>query len=227
MKKILVIADNKEYQKEIGNALAENGFEFLIAKDTIDGINICIKEIISLVIMDLSTQQNLGLSNIEYFRRNILYTPLLFIGNRNEVESKIIAFNAGANSYMNRPFNSLELIARVNSLIRFNVKEDHDVIINGDLKIDISAEEVFIKDVEIHFTKIEFKILYLLATNMDKTLTYDYIIDNIWGPYGQDNNGLRVFLSSIRKKLSLNSKICKYLRNETNKGYRMKKIKNS
>ena len=77
---------------------------------------------------------------------------------------------------------------------------------------------------EVHLTNLEYKILVLLANNLDKVLPYDYIIETIWGKGGQDYNGLRVFMSGIRNKLKTGKRVSRLIRTQVNVGYRMKKL---
>ena len=224
MKTVLLLYSNKDNFKVIKSFLSENNYKIVFTNDVYEGISICIKSIVDIVVIDFSSNTAPGLEQIDIFRKYNSYIPILFISNRSDIETKVIAFNSGANDFLVKPFNNYELIVRMNNLTRFNKKNDEEIFTNGDLKINFTQHQVYIGNKEIHLTNIEYKILVLLANNLDKTLSYDYIIEHIWGKDGQDQNGLRVFISNIRNKLKTDKKVSSYFRTKTNVGYRMKKI---
>lgn len=224
MKTVLLLYSNKDNFKDIKSFLNENNYKIVFTNDVYEGISICIKSIVDIVVIDFSSNTAPGLEQIDIFRKYNSYIPILFISNRSDIETKVIAFNSGANDFLVKPFNNYELIVRMNNLTRFNKKNDEEIFTNGDLKINFTQHQVYIGNKEIHLTNIEYKILVLLANNLDKTLSYDYIIEHIWGKDGQDQNGLRVFISNIRNKLKTDKKVSSYFRTKTNVGYRMKKI---
>ncbi|MDY4937286.1 MAG: response regulator transcription factor [Candidatus Onthovivens sp.] len=224
MKTVLLLYSNKDNFKDIKSFLNENNYKIIFTNDVYEGISICIKSIVDIVVIDFSSNTAPGLEQIDIFRKYNSYIPILFISNRSDIETKVIAFNSGANDFLVKPFNNYELIVRMNNLTRFNKKNDEEIFTNGDLKINFTQHQVYIGNKEIHLTNIEYKILVLLANNLDKTLSYDYIIEHIWGKDGQDQNGLRVFISNIRNKLKTDKKVSSYFRTKTNVGYRMKKV---
>lgn len=224
MKTVLLLYSNKDNFKDIKSFLNENNYKIVFTNDVYEGISICIKSIVDIVVIDFSSNTAPGLEQIDIFRKYNSYIPILFISNRSDIETKVIAFNSGANDFLVKPFNNYELIVRMNNLTRFNKKNDEEIFTNGDLKINFTQHQVYIGNKEIHLTNIEYKILVLLANNLDKTLSYDYIIEHIWGKDGQDQNGLRVFISNIRNKLKTDKKVSSYFRTKTNVGYRMKKV---
>lgn len=224
MKTVLLLYSNKDNFKDIKSFLNENNYKIIFTNDVYEGISICIKSIVDIVVIDFSSNTAPGLEQIDIFRKYNSYIPILFISNRSDIETKVIAFNSGANDFLVKPFNNYELIVRMNNLTRFNKKNDEEIFTNGDLKINFTQHQVYVGNKEIHLTNIEYKILVLLANNLDNTLSYDYIIEHIWGKDGQDQNGLRVFISNIRNKLKTDKKVSSYFRTKTNVGYRMKKI---
>lgn len=224
MKTVLLLYSNKDNFKDIKSFLNENNYKIIFTDDVYEGISICIKSIVDIVVIDFSSNTSSGLEQIDIFRKYNTYIPILFISNRSDIETKVIAFNSGANDFLVKPFNNYELIVRMNNLTRFNKKESEEIFTNGDLRINYTQHQVYIGNREVHLTNIEYKILVLLAKNLDKTLNYEYIIEHIWGKDGQDQNGLRVFISNIRNKLKTDKKVSVYLRTKTNVGYRMKKV---
>lgn len=220
---ILLLANDKDSGKDIKNILLEDGYNIILVTSAFDALNYCIKDIINLLIIDITVNKNFGLEVVDKFREYSLALPILVLTNRNDIESKIIAFNSGANDLLVKPFNLFEFKARVTNQLKTSTEEHHEVFNNGELSIDYDKRLVMINNREVHLTNLEYKILVLLSMNLDKVLTYDYIIEKIWGKGGQDNNGLRVFVSNIRNKLKIGKRPYRFIRTQVRTGYRMKK----
>lgn len=223
-KNILVCQEDKSKLTEIRNALKTLGCNIISCNTCREAMDICIKSLIDLLILDLNLPDGNGMSVIDFIRSFNNKLPIIVVTSRNNIESKVMAFEAGANDYLTKPFNMLELLARVKNQFRYLAVEDKHVLTNGPLVIDYDAKTVFINGVEVHFTNFEYKIVVLLAQNIDKTLSHDYIIGHIWGENGQDPNGLRVFMAGIRKKINKDPRSSKILRTDVGLGYRMNSV---
>lgn len=224
MRTILLVDKDKDTAKDLKVFLLEYEYNVIVAKDEIEARAVLVREMVDLIIISISAKNSFGLDIIANFRSINSDVPIIIITNRNDIESKIIAFNSGANDLIVRPYNNYELIARISNQLRYNKKVINQVFVNGDLTIDYNRRVVYMQNHEVHLTNLEFKILSLLAQNLDHVLTYDYIIETIWGKGGQDYNGLRVFMSGIRKKLKTGKRISRVIRTQVNIGYRMKKL---
>ncbi|MDY2728029.1 MAG: response regulator transcription factor [Candidatus Onthovivens sp.] len=221
---VCLLYNDRDTIDDLRTILVSHNYRIYLTNDVFDCINICVRAIIDVVIIDFSNKKNSGLEQIEIFRKRNSSIPVLFINNRNDVDTRIIAFNSGANDVINRPINSYELMARIKNLFRYNRSSSDDIFINGDLKINYSKKQVFLRDKEIHFTNIEYKVLVLFSNHLDEVLPYSFIIEKIRGKDGQDQNGLRVFISNIRRKLSTDKHICQFIRTSNANGYKMKKL---
>lgn len=221
---ILIIEDDKNTQSRLKSELKERGYRVACVGTAQEGIDFCIKNIVNMVLLDLGLPDRDGMYIIETLRTFNNTLPIIVISGRNTVEAKVLALDAGANDYLTKPFNIEELAARMRKEFRYLAAEERHLFINGNLSIDYDAKSVFLNGVEVHFTNFEYKIIVLLAYNIDKTLAYDYIIDHIWGKGGQDQNGLRVFMAGIRKKMSKDPKSAKIIRTDIGVGYRMNKV---
>ena len=223
-KVILVVEDDKITQAKIRNELKNNGYKAFCVSTAQEAIDFCIKNITDMILLDLGLPDKDGMYVIETIRTFNNALPIIVISGRTTVEAKVLALDAGANDYMTKPFSTDELLARMRKEFRYIMKEEKHLFINGNLTIDYDAKTIFINGVEVHFTNFEYKIIVLLAYNLGKTLSYDYIIDHIWGKNGQDQNALRVFMAGIRKKTSRDNKSSKLIRTDIGVGYRMNKI---
>ena len=221
---ILIIEDDKTTQSRLKNELKERGYRVACVGTAQEGIDFCIKNIVNMVLLDLGLPDRDGMYIIETLRTFNNTLPIIVISGRSSVEAKVLALDAGANDYLTKPFNIEELAARMRKEFRYLAAEERHLFINGNLAIDYDAKSVFLNGVEVHFTNFEYKIIVLLAYNIDRTLAYDYIIDHIWGKDGQDQNGLRVFMAGIRRKMARDPKSAKIIRTDIGVGYRMNKV---
>ncbi|MFA6755351.1 MAG: response regulator transcription factor [Bacilli bacterium] len=224
-KNVLVVESDKTASQLIAKPLKDAGYNVILVGDAQTAIDTCIKKVIDLIIMELNLPDKDGMAVIDTVRSFTNTLPIIVVSSRNNVETKVLAFDTGANDYMVKPINQYELLARIRNQFRYTNKNDEQhLFINGNLTIDFDAKTIFINGVEVHFTNFEYKIVVLLAMNLDKTLTYDYIITHVWGANGNDQNGLRVFMAGIRRKIEKDSRSAKLIRTYIGVGYRMNKV---
>ena len=156
--------------------------------------------------------------------------PIIVVSARSEDKDKIDALDAGADDYLTKPFSVDELLARIRVAVRKmnyinSGKENETLFINGGLKIDYCAGCVFIDEKEVHLTPIEYKLLCLLAKNVGKVLTHNYILKEVWvNAFESDTPSLRVFMATLRKKIEKDSANPIYIQTHIGIGYRMIKI---
>jgi two-component system KDP operon response regulator KdpE len=153
--------------------------------------------------------------------------PIIVVSARGHEREKVEALDLGADDYITKPFGTSELLARIRTAVRHNrkMREDShlegDKIIIGNLCIDYEKRIVKVEDKEVHLTPIEYKIIVLLSQNVGKVLTHDFIMKEIWGPYLNENQTLRVNMANIRRKIENNPAEPKYIVTEVGVGYRM------
>ena len=183
-----------------------------------------------IIILDLGLPDIEGIDIIRKIRTwsNV---PIIVVSARSEDKDKIEALDSGADDYLTKPFSVDELLARLRvTLRRINYSNDikdknSSLFINGELKIDYAARCVFMKDNEIHLTPIEYKLLCLLAKNVGKVLTHNFILKEIWGNVlPNDTPSLRVFMATLRKKIEEKPSAPKYIQTHIGVGYRMIRI---
>ena len=159
--------------------------------------------------------------------RSFSKIPIIVVSARIDNADKIAALDEGADDYITKPFNTEELLARIRVAVRRTnygnePSVQSNVFENGNLKIDYTSNCVYVDGQEVHLTAIEYKLLCLLAKNIGKVLTHNYIKQEIW----LDDNGcdsqlsLRVFVTNLRKKLNASE----YIKTHIGIGYRMLQV---
>lgn len=227
MAEILVIEDDKAIQNLLKIALKQENHDVIAVSSAREGIDYAIKGTVDLVMLDLGLPDMDGINVVKTIREFNEKMPIIIVSARGDEQEKIKCLDAGVNDYVEKPFSCAELMARIRAALRYAAAGDiiqNAVFVNGDLKIDFSAHSVFVKDKEVHLTNLEYKLLCVLAHNVGKTLTQNYIITKVWGAGGNDANGLRVFMASIRRKIEKDPYTQELIRTEVGVGYRMNKV---
>jgi two-component system KDP operon response regulator KdpE len=231
--KILICEDDPSINKLLAVTMevADYGFQ------TVSCGRAALREILSntpdVLLLDLGLPDMDGGEIIEKVR-GFSQLPIIVVSARDDDSDKIKALDAGADDYLTKPFSTEELLARLRVSLRrtklltdLSVSKniaDRVIFKNGWLKIDYTAGTVFVNNQEIHLTPLEYKLLCLLAENQERVLTYNYIVKEVWGYYMDDLTVLRVFTTSLRKKIELNPSKPKLLQTHMGIGYRMAKI---
>ena len=226
---ILVIEDDHAISNFICRALTANDYKAIPAASGKEGLSLFFSHSPDLVLLDLGLPDMDGLEVLEQLSGLPQETPVIIISARDRESEKVKALDMGADDYVVKPFGVSELLARIRTTLR---RADRMKVSQGiqrsvyqvkDLTIDIAKHQVTQAGELIHFTQNEFKILELLAIHAGKVLTYDFILEHVWGPYSSNSNNqiLRVNMANIRRKLHENPSAPKYIYTELGIGYRM------
>ena len=224
---VLIIEDEKSICDFIGKTLDSHEYKVTAANNGKDGLALITSSLPDLVLLDLGLPDMDGMDIIRK-TREWSSLPIIVISARTQEKEKVQALDAGADDYITKPFGTFELLARIRTAIRHNNKLSDDsqnanrpYAADG-LTIDFERCLVTLHGKEIHLTRVEYKIVSLLAKNSGKVMTYDTLIDQVWGPYADDNNRiLRVNMANIRRKIEENPGEPKYIFTELGVGYRM------
>ena len=224
---VLIIEDEKSICDFIGKTLDSHEYKVTAANNGKDGLALITSSLPDLVLLDLGLPDMDGMDIIRK-TREWSSLPIIVISARTQEKEKVQALDAGADDYITKPFGTFELLARIRTAIRHNNKLSDDsqnanrpYAADG-LTIDFERRLVTLHGKEIHLTRGEYKIVSLLAKNSGKVMTYDTLIDQVWGPYADDNNRiLRVNMANIRRKIEENPGEPKYIFTELGVGYRM------
>jgi two-component system KDP operon response regulator KdpE len=220
---ILLIEDELPIRKFLASSLAGAGYLLDEATTGNEGIRRASQKPPDLVILDLGLPDMDGQEVLKQLRD--WYTaPIIVLSARDQEQQKVMALDSGADDYLTKPFSTVELLARIRVALRHSARGDESdstVFERGDLKIDLAARSVFARGNEVHLTPIEFKLLTSLVRHPGKVLTHQQLLKEVWGPHHLDETHyLRVFMTSLRRKLEVDPARPQYLLTEQGVGYR-------
>ena len=222
---VLVVEDDRPVRNLIVTTLKSHDYRYLTAENGKTAIMEASSHNPDIVLLDLGLPDIDGTEVITNIR-GWSNMPIIVISARSEDSDKITALDAGADDYLTKPFSVDELLARLRVIQRRLMKSENISVtefVNGRLRIDYVSGCVHLDDEELHLTPIEYKLLCLLAKNVGKVLTHKYIIQSVWGtPADNSEASLRVFMATLRKKLSDSSQAL--IQTHIGIGYRMMKL---
>lgn len=227
---VLVVDDDKEIVDAIEIYLSNEGLKIYRASDGIEALETLVDKEIHLILMDIMMPRMDGIRATLKIReeKNI---PIILISAKSEDTDKILGLNMGADDYITKPFNPLELIARVKSQLRryvtlgnFNKEEEKEILKSGGLELNIKNKEAFVDGESVKLTPIEFKILELLLKNKGRVFSMEEIYERVWNePSYNVDNTVAVHIRRIREKIEINPKEPKYLKVVWGIGYKIDK----
>lgn len=232
MSKILVCDDDKAIVDAIEIYLSQEGYEIKKAYDGAQAIQMLEEEPFDLLVMDVMMPKLDGIrATLKIREKNNM--PIIILSAKSEDADKILGLNIGADDYVTKPFNPLELVARVKSQIRrftkldstAGVKENEAVYSTGGLVINDDQKMVTVDGEPIKLTPIEYNILLLLVKNQGRVFSIEQIYESIWNEeaLGADNT-VAVHIRHIREKIEINPKDPRYLKVVWGVGYKVEKL---
>jgi DNA-binding response OmpR family regulator len=231
MAKILVCDDDKDIVEAIDIYLTQEGYEVLKAYDGDEAIKVLKRNEVDLLIMDVMMLRLDGIRATLKIREN-MSLPIIILSAKSEDADKILGLNIGADDYITKPFNPLELVARVKSQLRRYTQlgstarsDNQSEFRTGGLVIRDDLKEVTVDGEKVKLTPIEYNILLLLVKNQGKVFSINQIYENIWNEeaIGADNT-VAVHIRHIREKIEINPKEPRYLKVVWGVGYKVEKI---
>ena len=231
MAKILVCDDDKDIVEAIDIYLTQEGYEVQKAYDGDEAIKVLKSNEVDLLIMDVMMPRLDGIRATLKIREN-MSLPIIILSAKSEDTDKILGLNIGADDYMTKPFNPLELVARVKSQLRRYTQlgstarsDNQSEFRTGGLVIRDDLKEVTVDGEKVKLTPIEYNILLLLVKNQGKVFSINQIYENIWNEeaIGADNT-VAVHIRHIREKIEINPKEPRYLKVVWGVGYKVEKI---
>ncbi len=230
---ILVCDDDKEIASAVDIYLTAEGYTVLQAHDGLEAIQAVESHPeIQLILMDIMMPRLDGVRATMKVResRNV---PIIMLSAKSEDNDKILGLNIGADDYITKPFNPMELIARVKSQLRrfhnFGISpapsDNGEKMVNGGLELDDGAKRVMVDGQEVSLTPVEYKIVKYLLENRGLVFSSSQIYESVWNEpsYGADNI-VAVHIRHIREKIEINPKDPRYIKVIWGHGYKMEKL---
>ncbi|PGT77100.1 response regulator transcription factor [Bacillus sp. AFS040349] len=233
---ILIVDDQPEITELLSLYLKKEGFHIIEAHDGMDAFQLIAKEQIDLMLVDIMMPIIDGYQLIKKVRETI-QIPIIIISAKQEDQDKIEGLSLGADDFIQKPFNPLEVVARVQALLRrsYNYSleaktqlEDHDSrkIVVGNLTLDENSFSIIKQERVIQLTKIEYRILELLMDYPGRVFTKQQIFERAWNDYyigGEEDNTINVHISKLREKIEENPKKPIYIKTVRGLGYKFEK----
>lgn len=223
-KKVLVVDDEKLIVKGIRFSLEQEGMEVDCAYDGEEALNMAREKEYDMVLLDLMLPKVNGLEVCQQIRE-FSDMPIIMLTAKGEDMDKILGLEYGADDYITKPFNILEVKARIKAIMRRTVRseskeEKSKVVTVGDLRLDCDSRRVFIGEREINLTAKEFDVLELLAMNPNKVYSRENLLNLIWGyDYPGDARTVDVHIRRLREKIEVNPSEPKYVHTKWGVGY--------
>jgi DNA-binding response OmpR family regulator len=229
--RVLVVDDDREIVKAIAINLQNEGYEVLTAYDGLQALDIISTQKVHLIILDVMMPRLDGLSTTMKIRaeKNI---PIIILSAKSEGTDKVLGLSMGADDYVTKPFNTMELMARVKSQLRryltlgdVNGQNSANILQSGGLRFDVDSHTLTVDGEPVRLTATETKIVELLLRTPGRIYPAEEIYERVWGEtaYGVENT-VMVHIRRIREKIEINPKEPKYLKVVWGIGYKIEKI---
>lgn len=225
--KILIVDDDEKIRNLISIYLENEGFRIIKASDGLEALKALEKEPVDLIMMDVMMPEMDGIEACMKIREE-KNMPIIMVSAKSEELEKIYGLSSGADDYITKPFNPMELIARVKSQLRRYKKYNKEAIIDnnvleiGDLIINTDTRQVSVRNQEIRLTPKEFDILGLLARNKGMVLSVGKIYEAVWKEdFLKSDNNVMVHITKIREKIEDDPKNPIYIKTVWGVGYRI------
>lgn len=226
--KVLLVDSDREFCDFLSDLLSEYGYEVLLAATGAEATRMAASHCPELMLMERTLPDMKGINVVRSVREWSLL-PILVLSEQSEEQVVAELLDGGADDYIVKPVRPLELLARIRAAIRHTRTVNDDLqlantgkIIIGHLTVDYDKYRVYIDETDAGLTQNEFRMVGLLARYNGKVLTYERVMQELWGPNaGDDNQILRVNMANIRRKIEDDALQPKYLFTENGVGYRM------
>ncbi len=228
MSKLLLLEDDMGLVDGLGYALRKNGFEWELAR-TVKEALCCLRkgDGYDLLLLDVTLPDGTGYEVCEAVRKRGDSTPIIFLTASDEEVSVIRGLDCGGDDYITKPFRLGELCSRIRALLRragISARERENMILCGDLRIDLSASRVSLNGKAIELTAAEYRLLCLLSRNAGRVVTREAILRELWDDEGSyvDDNTVSVYVRRLREKLEADPSHPEHLLTVRGFGYRWK-----
>lgn len=225
--RILIVDDEEDIRDLLEIYLVNEGYDVIKAADGLEAIDVLEKEIFDLIILDIMMPKMDGIQACMKIRKD-KNIPIIMLSAKSEDIDKILGLNTGADDYVTKPFNPLEVVARVKSQLRRcamisqpkEIKSEEIEI--GGLEINTATHQVIVDGREVKLTPTEFSILEVLARNKGRVLSTKLIYESVWNePAYESESTVAVHIRNIREKIEINTKEPRYIKVVWGVGYKI------
>ena len=223
-KKVLVVDDEKLIVKGIRFSLEQEGMEVTCAYDGEEALEAAKNTEFDIILLDIMLPKLTGLEVCQQIRE-FSNVPIIMLTAKDNDMDKIMGLEYGADDYITKPFNILEVTARIKAIMRRTSSRDREAsgpktVVNGDLKLDCDSRRVYIAGREVNLTAREFDLLELLALNPNKVYSRENLLKLVWGnDYPGDVRTVDVHIRRLREKIESNPSEPKYVHTKWGVGY--------
>ncbi|CAK4068168.1 response regulator transcription factor [Vibrio sp. MarTm2] len=201
--KILVVEDEPRLGEQIVEALEQNGWTPELSTDGIDALYRATSEDWEAIVLDLGLPKLDGLTVLKSIRDENINTPIIILSARDTLTQRVEGLNAGADDYQTKPFEMVELIARIRAQLRRASGNASPVIQNGNLSLDTRTSKVMWQGQAISLTALEFKVVAYFMHHPEKVISRTELVEHIYKQdFDRDSNTIEVFIGRIRKKIA-------------------------
>lgn len=223
---VLVVEDDEQMRRFLRVTLSVNGYDVTEATTGTEALAIAQSRRPDLLILDLGLPDVDGVTIVKSLRA-WLNCPIIVVSARQQEDDKVRALDAGANDYMTKPFGTGELLARLRASLRpthlIGTQPEQGVFATGELTVDRDSYEVTVRGRPVKLTPLEYRLLHTLVRHAGKVVTRRQLLREVWGEtHVEEAHYLRVYMSSLRRKIEENPARPRLLLTEQNVGYRLR-----
>jgi two-component system response regulator VicR len=224
MTKILIVDDAPDLTEFLEYVLKEEGYEIAVANDAQAGLLEAHRFRPNLILLDVMMPVIDGWEMLGRLRE-FIDAPVIMLTAIDDMEHKVHGLDMGADDYITKPFEIKELKARIRAVLRRVERTSADQfphlsLDEGQLVVDLSSPTVISQGIEVSLTPVEYRLLLLLARNAGRVLTYEQILDHVWGPGYEDSlSNVKVYVRRLRKKIEADPSQPHYIRTRWGVGY--------
>lgn len=226
---LLLIEDDPQFRLLLTTALENQNYSVLAVAAGREGLVAARNRQPGLLILDLGLPDIDGQEVIRRLRKSS-ELPIIVISARNQEDDITQALDNGADDYLTKPFNTAELMSRIKALLRRVAKLPggaQEYFQDGDLKVELTKRRVFVGELEVHLTPIEFRLLCVLVRNSGFVVTHRQLLEKVWGAsYIEHSHYLRIYMAQLRHKIETDPARPRYLLTEAGVGYRLNDVEN-
>ena len=199
---ILVVEDDPSVRTLVKAVLEHNGNEVSTAETAADGQSKAIENAYDMIVLDLGLPDGDGYEVCKNIRDENVATPVLILSGEQETDVKVKCLKVGADDYLTKPFNTEELIARMEAIKRRTAASGDQTLTCGELKVDLLNREFMINTEKVQLTNNEFNLLVYFLKNRNRVITQEELAEKVWDiHFDTQTNYINVYISYLRKKI--------------------------